>query len=183
MYKPTALSCIPLCRMNNRTSPKECLQFLDLSNFKKFRVNTEQSRKWTSQQTEFPLARYTIYLITPSSMWDEWWSFTKGMFTTGAVRMLLIAGTNLWMKARCLCSFLDQSNAFDNVPHGPLMDKLACLDIDPYLNWLGDYLLQRDKHLLQPRGVWCNTKLTFGPVTPGRGEECVTETVRNSCMY
>lgn len=182
MYKPTALSCIPLCRMNNRTSPKECLQFLDLSNFKKFRVNTEQSRKWTSQQTEFPLARYTIYNHAIKYVRRMMELHQRNVYNWGSLNV-----TNSWHKSlnesKMFVQFSDQSNAFDNVPHGPLMDKLACLDIDPYLNWLGDYLLQRDKHLLQPRGVWCNTKLTFGPVTPGRGEECVTETVRNSCMY
>ena len=104
------------------------------------------------------------HLESHSPILDEQWGFTKGKSTTGA----LLTATNNWHKSleegMDVCAvFLDLSKAFDKVPHGPLMDKLASLDIDPYLlNWLGDYLLQRDQHVVVNGESSVATKVVSG---------------------
>ena len=104
------------------------------------------------------------HLELHSPISDEQWGFTKGKSTVGAH----LTATNNWHKSleegTDVCAvFLDLSKAFDKVPHGPLMDKLSSLDIDPYvLNWLGDYLLQRDQHVVVNGESSVATKVVSG---------------------
>ena len=104
-----------------------------------------------SKLLERHLQQYLInYLEDCNAISDHQWGFLKGRSTTGA----LITAVDNWHRALennlDICAvFLDLSKAFDKVPHGPLMDKLAALGVNIYLlRWLWDYLSNRSQYVV-----------------------------------
>ena len=90
--------------------------------------------------------------------------FLKGRSTTGA----LVSVVNDWHNHLdndldvCVI-FFDLKKAFDSVPHMSLLNKLASLNLNPYLyRWIENYLYQRT----QAVGVDGETSATL-PVVSG----------------
>ena len=73
------------------------------------------------------------------------WGFTAGKSTTAALLSFTHNCQSTLDSGGEVCSvFFDLSKAFDEVPHLPLLFKLAELQVNPLiLRWIGNYLLDR----------------------------------------
>ena len=89
------------------------------------------------------------HISTNSPISNHQWGFMHHRSSTGA----LISVVHDWLQAlndghEICVIFFDVKKAFDSVPHIPLLQKLADLNIDPYiLKWIQDYLTERRQYV------------------------------------
>ena len=84
-----------------------------------------------------------LHLNSVSPPSQHQWGFTAGRSTTTS--LLFFTHTDCQAALDKVCSvFFDLCKAFDKVPHLPLLQKFAELQVNPcILRWIGSYLLDR----------------------------------------
>ena len=87
------------------------------------------------------------HLHTHCPLSPHQWGFTEGKSTTSALISFTHDCQNALDSSQEVCTvFFDLSKAFDTVPHLPLLYKLSCLQVPPFLlRWIYDYLSNRSQ--------------------------------------
>ena len=88
-----------------------------------------------------------LHLNSVSPLSQHQWGFTAGRSTTTALLSFTHNCQAALDSGDEVCSvFFDLCKAFDKVPHLPLLQKLADLQVNPcILRWIGSYLLDRSQ--------------------------------------
>ena len=88
-----------------------------------------------------------LHLNSVSPLSQHQWGFTAGKSTTTALLFFTHNCQAALDSGDEVCSvFFDLCKAFDKVPHLPLLQKLAELQVNPFiLRWIGSYLLNRSQ--------------------------------------
>ena len=87
------------------------------------------------------------YLHTNCPLLPYQWGFIEEKSTTTALLSFTHDCHNPLDSSQEVCTvFFDLSKPFDAIPHLPLLYKLSCLHIVPFLlRWIHDYLLNRSQ--------------------------------------
>ena len=87
----------------------------------------------------------TSHLNSSCPLSDCQWGFTPGRSTTGALVNAIESWHQILESGSNICAvFFDLKKAFDSVPHRPLLQKLASLNLDFHIyTWISHYLCKR----------------------------------------